>query len=303
MKHLQSILVGVDFSNCSKSALTQAARISRWGNATLHVVHVTEPLVITEVAEATHQSPDELRAEVVARAKEDLRAWLSEIECREEVELHVECGPPINEILKKVRSVAADLLVLGVQGTTGSGEGAGTLSAKCVRKAPTKVLLVSEPHTKPYRTIVACVDFSEFTPTVVDQAIRLARQEKSQLHLLHVYYGPWHNLHYRAPTPQASPDFQTQYMATLEMRLGDRLKDAEDTQGLDVECELIENRSYGRGIVEYAKQKSADLIVLGTHGSTKLRYILLGCTAERVLKELPCSILAIKPPGYGVKVE
>jgi nucleotide-binding universal stress UspA family protein len=201
-----------------------------------------------------------------------------------------------------VREVTADLLVLGVHGTTGPGEGAGTLAAKCVRKAPTKVLLVSEAHGEPYGSIVACVDFSESTPTIVDEAVRLARQEKSRLDLLHVYYGPWHNLHYRAPTPEASPEFQKQYMATLQMRLDDRLKDAGDTHGLEVQCQLLENRSHGRGIVQYAKEREADLVVLGTHGATRLRYILLGCTAERVLRELPCSILAIKPPGYGVRV-
>jgi len=46
---------------------------------------------------------------------------------------------------------------------------------------------------------------------------------------------------------------------------------------------------WGRGIAAYAKEHKADLLVLGTQGKTNLRSALLGSTAERVLRELPCS--------------
>lgn len=45
-------------------------------------------------------------------------------------------------------------------------------------------------------------------------------------------------------------------------------------------------------------QLHADLIVLGTKGKTNLKYVLLGSTAERLLRDVPCSVLAIKPPGF-----
>ena len=38
----------------------------------------------------------------------------------------------------------------------------------------------------------------------------------------------------------------------------------------------------------------ADLIVLGTRGRTKLEYVLLGSTAEGLLRELDCSVLSIR---------
>jgi len=44
--------------------------------------------------------------------------------------------------------------------------------------------------------------------------------------------------------------------------------------------------SYGQGIVQYAKEVKADLVILGTRGRTSLRYVLLGSTAERLLREL-----------------
>lgn len=303
MRRIESVLVAVDFSECSRSALRQAARISRMSSATLHVLHVAESLVVTEVAEATRTSPAEVRREVTARAGEDLEAWFAEIERPEKVELHVKCGSTIDQVLRAVHDTAPDLLVLGVHGVGGVGEGAGIVATKAVRKAPTKVLLVNQAHTDAFRVVVACVDFSDSTPDVVNHAIRLAREDKSELHLLHVYSGPWHHLHYRAPTPEMSPEFRQEYLATLETRLETCLQDAEPTGGLDVKFGLLDHRSYGRGIVHYARQTGADLVVLGTHGRTRLRYILMGSTAERVLRELPCSVLAIKPEGFGIHVE
>lgn len=46
-------------------------------------------------------------------------------------------------------------------------------------------------------------------------------------------------------------------------------------------------------IVEYTREIGADLIVLGTRGRTNLRYVMAGSTAERLLRELPCSVLAV----------
>ena len=303
MKRLKSVLVGVDFSECSKSALKQAVRVASVAGASLHVVHVAEELVVTEVAQATSISPAGLREEVMTSARANLEEWIDEIGRPANLELHLRCGSTIHEILKLVKEIEPSLLVLGDRGVAAVGEGAGTLATKAVRKAPTKVLLVNEAHTEPYRKVVACVDFSDSTPSVVNQAIRVAREDGSELHLLHVYFGPWHHLHYRAPTPEASPEFRQEYLATLQMRLEGCLRDAEDTGGVTVKYGLLDYRSYGRGIVRYAKENGADLVVLGTHGHTKLRYMLLGSTAERVLRELPCSVLAIKPEGFGVRVE
>jgi nucleotide-binding universal stress UspA family protein len=41
----------------------------------------------------------------------------------------------------------------------------------------------------------------------------------------------------------------------------------------------------------------ADLVVLGHKGRTNLRYVLLGSTVERLLREVPCSVLVARPPA------
>lgn len=48
-------------------------------------------------------------------------------------------------------------------------------------------------------------------------------------------------------------------------------------------------------IIKYAKVQNADMIIIGTHGARGLEKILLGSTAERVVKKAPCPVLVFNP--------
>lgn len=52
MDRLQSIVVGVDYTACSKDAMVQALRLSAWNRAKVHVVHVIDTLVMVELQES-----------------------------------------------------------------------------------------------------------------------------------------------------------------------------------------------------------------------------------------------------------
>ena len=47
-------------------------------------------------------------------------------------------------------------------------------------------------------------------------------------------------------------------------------------------------------IVEYAREHGADLIVMGSHGHTGLRHLLMGSVAEHVLRHAPCPVLIVR---------
>ena len=291
MDKLKSIVVGVDLSKCSRCALQQAARMAQWNHARLHVIHAVDHLVISDLADAMGLTTAQVETATIHETKQRLRDWLSATLQPEEANFDVEVGPPIDVLLCKVRSVEADLLVLGLHGDSRFPNGAGTLATKCMRKAPTKVMLVQEQQLQPFRTVLACVDFSETSREAVAQALRIALQDQSQVHFLHVFQGPWHRLHFRAATTEASPPFQQHYRLLLEHRLKEFVG---DTAGLDTRFKVFEASSHGCGITEYAQQVRADLVVLGTKGRTNLGYVLLGSTVERLLRELPCSALTVR---------
>lgn len=51
-------------------------------------------------------------------------------------------------------------------------------------------------------------------------------------------------------------------------------------------------------IIEYAREANIDLIVLGTHGRSGLKHMLLGSVAEKVVRKAPCPVLTVRPEGH-----
>ena len=299
MSRLQSIVVGVDFTPCSATALRQAVRVAERNQARLQVVHIIEMLVVTDLEEALTPFQTDIRAGLVRDARHDWQGFTAEIPGATALELEVEINNPVTAILRRVRAQAADLLVLGTHGTSLPDRGAGTLATACVRKAMASVLLVRDSHAGPFRSVVACVDFSATSRKALEQAVRVAAQDGAALHVLHVFHAPWHRLHYRAPTPQASPDYQKQYRDGLRRRLEAFCEPClAQMAHLKPQYEVFDYQGHGWGITEFIKQVDGALIVLGTRGRTNLRDILLGSTAERVVRDAPCSILAVKPEGF-----
>lgn len=299
MSRWQSIVVGVDFTPCSATALKQAVRVAERNQARLEAVHIIETLVVTDLEEALTPFQADIRAGLVRDARRDWQGFTAEIPGATTLELAVEIDNPVTAILRRVRAQPADLLVLVTHGTSRSDRGAGTLATACIRKAMASVLLVRDSHAGPFRSVVACVDFSATSRKALEHAVRMAAQDGAALHVLHVFHAPWHRLHYRAPTPQASPDYQKQYRDGLRRRLEAFCEPClAQMAHLKPQYEVFDYQGHGWGITEFIKQVDGALVVLGTRGRTNLRDVLLGSTAERVVRDAPCSILAVKPEGF-----
>jgi len=299
MNRVRSIIVGVDFTPCSATALRQAIRIAKWNQAQLHPVHIIEMLVATELEAALTKFQQDIQAGLVRDARKAWSQFIADIPEAADLDLYVEINHPVVALMRLVRDYRADLLVLGTHGTSPPDRDTGTLATASVRKAMTKVLLVRDPHTGPFRSVVACVDFSETAKLALEQAARVAVQDGATLHVLHVFSAPWRRLHYRAPTPQATPDFEKQYRDGLLRRLeGFGQSAGDELHYLKPKYEVFDHPKYGDGIIEFAKNVDADLVVLGTRGKSNIRDMLWGSTAERVVRNTPCSILTVKPPGF-----
>jgi universal stress protein A len=50
------------------------------------------------------------------------------------------------------------------------------------------------------------------------------------------------------------------------------------------------------GIIQFARDQNADLLVMCTHGRTGLSHVLMGSTAEAVVREAPCPVLTLRQP-------
>jgi nucleotide-binding universal stress UspA family protein len=135
------------------------------------------------------------------------------------------------------------------------------------------------------------IDFSTYAEQALDYAIRLARTLKARLTVLHVMQ----------PVPMAGVDMGVALPETYLRELEEAVqRDMEEALARVTAAGLTAERVvlYGvpfQEIVETAKARQVDLIVMGTHGHTGLMYVLLGSVAEKVIRLAPCSVLVVRP--------
>jgi nucleotide-binding universal stress UspA family protein len=83
--------------------------------------------------------------------------------------------------------------------------------------------------------------------------------------------------------------------ADLRTRAERRLAELGEKHGLSgAERIVLEGVSPSRDIVRLAKERGVDLIVVATHGRGGVAHVLLGSTAERVVREAPCPVLTVR---------
>jgi nucleotide-binding universal stress UspA family protein len=135
------------------------------------------------------------------------------------------------------------------------------------------------------------IDFSASAEQALDYAIRLARPLKARLTVLHVIQ----------PVPMAGVDMGVAlpeaYLRELEEAVQRDMEEAlarVTAAGLTAERVVLYGVPF-QEIVETAKARQVDLIVMGTHGRTGLMHVLLGSIAEKVVRLAPCSVLVVRP--------
>ena len=142
------------------------------------------------------------------------------------------------------------------------------------------------------RTILVPIDFSPCSSAALDHAIDMARQFSARLALIHscwVSVSMTPSLYYVVP-----PDFVEKLRESATAELEQWAKRAGQA---GVECTTrVSAEPALEAILERAKTLPADLIVMGTHGFTGLKHVVLGSTAERVVRFATCPVLTVKEP-------
>lgn len=114
-------------------------------------------------------------------------------------------------------------------------------------------------------------DFSPASEAAGRIAREMALQAGARLHVLHVV------------PPVTDPALPAEHLARAGRSLAD---------GLRIETVLLSGWA-GRNIVDYAREKRVDLIVVGTHGRTGITHAILGSVAETVVRLAPCLVLTV----------
>lgn len=218
--------------------------------------------------------------------------------------------PPHEALVRHARRVRADLIV--AQRHAGEHVARWLLRYtdwELLRQSPVPVLLVKKPRPWQRPAILAAVDPTHaFDKTArLDHAILqlgtdVTTATRGALHVLHAY----------SPTPLGlsaadlrASDASQRIARHSAQQAGARLEKTLRTARLG---KLAKDRRHliplhpADAIPLLAKQQRCDIVIMGALARSGLKRLLVGNTAERILDELPCDLLIVKPPGFATSV-
>ena len=145
------------------------------------------------------------------------------------------------------------------------------------------------------KTILAAIDFSKATASVIDAAAALATAVDARIVLLHVVQPLIINSDYGIALDKFHDTIASseKYATTHLARLRDDLK----ARGIPQVKTVQISGPAQNGILEQAKNHTADFIVMGSHGHTAIYDLLIGSTTQQVLRKAPCPVMIVPRPA------
>ena len=251
--------------------------------------------------------------DLVAREKtQELEALVAPFLGRNvEIRTELLAGIPFLEITREALRNECDLVVMPADGDgENSGTLFGSLSMHLMRKCPCPVWLLKPTRRHSWSRVLAAVDPAvdssypdTLSQTIVELAISLAETQKAELHVVHAWTvfaerifrkGARSSL---AEVTALMREVEHDHRARVQMIL-------RDGNRKPVKCHLhIEKGDAGIVIPQIARTLRADVVVMGTVARTGVAGFLMGSTAETILRQLHCSVLAVTPSGFVTPVQ
>lgn len=296
----ERVLLATDGSTAAHPAERLAQRVARACGAALRIVSVVpfEPwrdrtYDVNRLYLEERQR--EVRTDLAAMAVRARAAGLA-------VTTHEPVGIPSQEILACASAWSADLLILGTQGRTGLDHVLiGSTAERVVRIAPCSVLTVrasapveaaggeaSSPEQAVFRRILVPLDFSESSPQVLREAVRLARRCGATLTLLHVVEPVGYGVDFTVRHALSGSALREDLQKTVEARVAECR-----AQGVAAEGQVVPGVPVDV-IVRDAEAAKSELIVMGTHGRRGWSHLRFGSVAEAVVRYAPCPVLTVR---------
>ncbi len=310
MKRFKNILLVCHFDAKQHMAVERAVSLARQNEARLTVFSVIRELP----AEVHMATTGLLSRELLDLVVNDYREKVDELAAdmaRQGVDARTQVvtGTPFLEIIRQVLRDRHDLVILAAEGKGGVKERLfGSTSMHLMRKCPCPVWVVKPAKRTKYKRILAAVDITNdfpdrdresLNPLIMQLASSLVRMDGSEFHLVQVWsvFAEGY-LEVRGQMEDTSlsklrKDTKRQYTRKLDSLLADV-----DLNGIMVHKHLPRSDNASRAIIKLAKSKKIDLLVMGTVCRTGLAGFFIGNTAEKVLSEVNCSVLTVKPAGF-----
>ncbi len=299
MKQFKNILFVNEPSSTSKSAARRAAHIAEKNSAKLTLVDASKELSrslpqLKKTLEKIHK--DQMMAQFEPGELEKLGAKTKQLS-----------GTPFIEIIKQVLRGKHDLVIKTAEKSSSLfGSLFGETDLHLMRKCPAAVWIVKPSRKKSYNKIVAAVDpdpeiasHAALNKDILDMAIALAEKDNAELDIVHAWHIEGEELlrSNRASLTPKQVDAMVKDVETSHHRYMDELLQSFDLSKVKSKVHLVKGAP-GKAIPDHVKKVDADVIVMGTLARTGIEGFFIGNTAEKILRNVDCSVLTIKPKGF-----
>lgn len=285
---LKNILFTTDFSAAAAAALPYAGALAKRFGARLFALHVRTPVINPMTPPEGWPALERAAAEEERERKETLRNALPGMETT----VLIEEGDIDAHLPATVKKEHIDLIVLGTRGRTGVGKlMLGSGAEEILRTADCPVLTVGPQAPGipakygEFTRILYATSFGFENPAAAAYAISLAQEFQSELTLLHVL-----------PDPQVGEFVVPQDLLEASKRRLAHLMPPEAEMWCVPEV-CVERGDVAEKILDVAKRKNADLIVLGIHqpaGVPGAATHLPIATAHKVVSHAHCPVLTVR---------
>lgn len=283
---MKTIMLATDFSERSDRALRRATLLARQFGASLSIVHVVDDDQPRRVVDSERDVAAALLRELQSTVRN-----VDGIPC----ESRVVAADPFVGICRAVEEGAPDLLVIGPHRRQALRDVfVGTTAERTIRSASRPVLMVNAPPVGPYGHVMLATDLSEGSERAAKACIDLDIARGARTTMLHVFDAPAIHL---AMSHTAPAEERQAYLEDAREEASRKLSaflKAVDWRSTRPVVRQAMN-SPAADVLTAAREASADLVVVGTHGRTGLAKSLLGSVAEAVLRRADRDVLAVPP--------
>lgn len=312
MKRFKRILFVNDDKTSIKTALDRAVKLAKTNKALLTVIQIVEefPSVMEKgIAPPDMRVLQERVYEESRKSAEDLIESLK----KEGVKVAGKTlsGTSWLEIIREVLRNNYDLVIITPQKKAKFKEMLfGTRTMHLMRKCPCPVWAIKPTRRKQYTRILAAVDAAPeesketlLNMKIMELAASLAQSEKkSEFHIVHCVQQLFEKrIRGRTVLNQEEADNINSETRNIHKQWLTKLTERFNLKRIKHKIHLLAGEP-DELIPEFVNKNSIDIVVMGTVSRTGLSGFFIGNTAEKMLQELDCSVLAVKPDGFVTPV-
>jgi len=309
MQHFNNILVGVDLSHGDRICNEQLnpPTLEAVKSAIWLANHLSAEVTFMAVLELSPQTQDLLdktedhHGDVLEVAQDVLDKLVAQAEqAGVRAKSKFAIGKDWLELIKQVVRGNHDLLIVGTRHASRTSRLLfGSAAMKLIRKCPSPVWVTKPADDSDEYRIMVPSDFTDVSQHALDIAVNGGQLTDTRLYLNHVLdvKGGW------LWNKQLSEADLEQEKDNAEQKLREQLSKTDyRTLTYGVQVEVLVGKPEER-IPQAIQENNIDLLVMGTLGRYGIPGMLIGNTTERLLPELTCSLLAIKPEGFESPVQ